>query len=315
MRFLRPRHHATKGIWAPSSLVTALVCLLGLAGAGLFVFRHQIFSRHHRAALTLDSNTRFTLDFPTDEKLRQELHQLRMQARLTPENEQAILGGVTRAATVMDIPPAVLWCLLFQESRLNHLAGEGESAGAVGLGQFSKFSFYEVNHHLTKFSDSNLSAFYKEMGKDVRPIHRLRKNESDQSSYYYIPTAVVASAAYLNNRRHHLRTLLTQHQIAFDNDLLWLYATLAYNKGTRSVLAFWNVLQEDKGAATLQASLHDVNTLTGLVQNPKLVRKAFGRIWPAWQAKSYANEWLIHFRNTSVCALKNEPAPITRKGS
>lgn len=257
--------------------------------------------------------TFFTDDFPYHEAFRTELHQLRMQARLAPENEQAILGGVQKTAQLLSMPPAVLWCLLFQESRLDHLAGHDEKGGAVGLGQFSHFSFYEVNHHLTKFSERNLSTMTEVLGRDVRPISPTYSNVPADSSYYSIPTAVISSATYLNNRYLHLGSILDKHRISYDDKILWLYATLAYNKGTRSILSFWNTVHRRKGLAAVQKSLLDIRSLSQLIENQKLVKESFRKIWTPAEANAYAAEWLIHFRNTSLCAVKPEAGTTTAK--
>lgn len=286
-----------------------------LFGAAAIVGVRQIYHQRHHHHSTTPELSFYATEYPTHPAFQQELHQMRMQAKLSPENEQLILEGVSKTAEVMEMPPAVLWCLLFQESRLNHLAGQGEGAGAVGLGQFSHFSFYEVNHHLTKFSDSNLAAFYRNLGHDARPIAAL-KDSSRDDSYYHIPTAVVASAAYLNNRQLHLKKLLDSHRLYYNPDLLWLYATLGYNKGTRAVLSFWNTVHEYKGIDALQDSLNNVGALNALIQEKSLIRKAFERIWTKQQAREYADEWVIHFKNTSACALgpevfKKKPTPST----
>lgn len=309
MRFDRPGKYWALGV------------LTLLLGAAALVAVRRVYQQRHRHGLTTPELSFYTTEYPAHEGFQQELHQMRMQAKLSPENEQKILQGVVNTAAIMEMPPAVLWCLLFQESRLDHLAGLGENGGAVGLGQFSHFSFYEVNHHLTKFSNSNLTAFYKNLGHDARPISALKDSTRDDS-YYHIPTAVVSSAAYLNNRQLHLKKLLDSHRFSYNADLLWLYATLGYNKGTRAVLSFWNTVHEYKGIDTLQDSLNNVGALAALIQEKTLVRKSFERIWPKAQAREYADEWLIHFKNTSSCALspevfKPKPKPsgaISREG-
>lgn len=298
MHFFRPGK-----FWTWGALALTVITL------GLFFYTKRspkAPARSEKVAAT--GHVLYADDYPVDENFREELHQLRMQARLTPQNEQVVLEGVRKTGEVMGVPPAVLWCLLFQESRLDPLAGHTEG-GAVGLGQFSKFSFYEVNHHLTKFSNNNLTAFNQLLGQDVRPIAPKLSRDLDISSYYFVPTAVVASAAYLNNRYLHLRSLLDTHHLSYDEELLWMYATLAYNKGTRAVLSFWNTVQKTKGTEGLQRSLLSMEDLSKTVEDTRLIRTAFGRIWPKYQAASYAKEWSIHFRNTSRCAFRPERLP------
>jgi hypothetical protein len=53
----------------------------------------------------------------------EELAQLRSSGRLAAEDEAAIDKATNLAMRRLGVPKAVLWCLMFQESRLNHLLG------------------------------------------------------------------------------------------------------------------------------------------------------------------------------------------------
>src|SRR3989338_5041031 len=90
-------------------------------------------------------------DFPASQRLKGELKYVRQIGRLQRENEALIDRVIVSSSAHFGMPPSVLWCLLFQESRLNHLEGIFDSSGARGLGQFSSFSFYEINHQLNHY--------------------------------------------------------------------------------------------------------------------------------------------------------------------
>src|SRR3989338_7618619 len=112
----------------------------------------------------------FAADFPVDERFKEEIKLLREKKRISPANEIAIYQNITLASQHMGIPLGLFWCLLFQESRLNHLAGIHEDRGAYGLGQFSYFSFYEINNHTDKYNKKTKKYLIDLLGQDVRPI-------------------------------------------------------------------------------------------------------------------------------------------------
>ena len=86
----------------------------------------------------------FTPHYPQNTRFQSELKLLRETERLELENEVLINKMVVSSANELNMPPSLLWCLLFQESRLNHLLGVSSSRGARGLGQFSYFGFWEL---------------------------------------------------------------------------------------------------------------------------------------------------------------------------
>lgn len=237
-----------------------------------------------------------------DPRFTEELIQLRKK-RLSQTNEIQIQRTVLAASSQLEMPPALLWCLLFQESRLNHLDGIGETTGALGLGQFSHFSFQEINMDLTKFGTANLNLFVKTFGKDIRPISANEHNTADRSSYYFIPTAVVSTAAYLNNRQLHLKTILDKQQIRYQTDILWLYAAMAYNKGTRSVLSLWTQIRKKRGPSGLEAALTDPEHFFSYSSNPTLLSKSLKRIWTPEDAHRYSAELAVHTANLASCSL------------
>ena len=245
----------------------------------------------------------FAAEYPASGRFREELKNMRATNQLSPVNEALIQEYVTGASKNLKMPSAVLWCLFFQESRLNHLEGINQRGGSRGLGQFGQFSFFEINNQIQRYGADNLSMAYKVLGRDVRPLEPRNFNPEERASYFYIPTAVVSSAAFLNNRYHQLRRNLDRKQIKYDPDLLWLYAAMAYNKGTRSVLSLWSDARRDGGKKRLEKILTEKEELKKLA-NAKVLTRALRRIWSPHTAVPFARELKIHLENMRSCSLR-----------
>lgn len=301
MRFNWPTGFRARRIWLPIGILSTLV--VGI------VATYRLFPRDNSfqiSSLRTSGETLFNQQFPTNPVVQEEMQNLRRSGRLTEKNEKLIRTTVDASATPLEMPPSVLWCLLFQESRLNHLDGIESNAGALGLGQFSRYSFHEINNQLGKFDSRNIAMLTTTLGQDVRPIHPIKNDVYSNSSYFYIPTAVVASASYLNNRHAHLRKLLAKRGLRYHPELLWLYAVMAYNKGTKSVLVFWNTVQQRYGEEGLKAVLLDPASFLKLSRQEKLLTISLQRIWNKPKAKSYAKELAIHVDKINHCALKEK---------
>lgn len=248
----------------------------------------------------------FSLHYPVAAKFAEELKHIRSLKKLRPENEGLIQRTVGQTVAQLPMPPALLWCLLFQESRLNHLSGMEEEAGTYGLGQFTYFSFYEINHQLDRFHKAGPGVLSAVLGTDVRPIAAKKSDLYHPSSYYFIPTAVVSSALYLNNRYVHLKRSLEAQNIPYDPELLWLYAAMAYNKGTRSVLAFWNEVQAEKGRLAITQVVSQEDFFFQTLHNPSLYRRSMARIWPPQLAGPFARELSIHMKHIKECSVSED---------
>lgn len=249
----------------------------------------------------------FAPNYPVHDKFKSELDLLRKKGRLKIEDEKLIDDSVEITAQRTGIPPAILWCLFFQESRLNHLEGIQGDTGARGLGQFSHFSFYEINHHLDRYDSRNSRAMEEILGRDMRPIRPSTKDLRSPSSYFFIPTAVVTSAAFLNNRYHQLRRTLEKRKLMYHPDLLWMYAAMAYNKGGRSVLTFLNDARRRGGKRLQEKLLLDTTALVDSTSDAKLLARSLKKIWPEHAANLYAREWSIHTLNMRACAMNRSP--------
>lgn len=245
----------------------------------------------------------FARRYPASEEFQGQLDYLRNKGKLSPQVEAQLQQAIEDTSDVMEIPPALLWCLFFQESRLNHLLGLDGSHPSHGLGQFTHSGFFEINNELTRINPKNLDHMVHVLGKDVRPIEPKADRPSDPSSYYHIPTAVVSSAIYLKNRYLQLGRVLRSQRVTFDPQLLWLYAIMAYNKGTRSVLSVWNELEQRGGKGLVEAHVQDKHVFFNSLTDRALFEGAFSRIWQADRAGRYTSELIVHMRNISSCSV------------
>lgn len=242
-----------------------------------------------------------------------ELEQMRESGRLSPDDERAIDKAVDLATKKLGVPKAVLWCLMFQESRLNHLLGIEATSGATGIGQFLFPSFYEVNFHSTRYSARNVDFLVDAIGYDARPIGAFKRSPTHPSSYYWIPTGVAATAVYLHNRYLQLETALKRKSLAYDPDLLWLYAALAYNKGNRSVLNLWSEVRQQRGQRALQRLLTEPDSFFALSSDHDLLESALGRVWEDGSATEFSHEWRVHGGKIAECATGGSSRALMRR--
>lgn len=305
MRFLSPMLDRVKSLY----LILAVIAVATAVSASLWSQRRNCPANQDKKdspLLASSSLPLYTEHYPASSHLEEELKQLRAQKRLLPHDEILIQRSVIAVSERLHIPTSLLWCLFFQESRLNRWLGIHQTSGALGLGQFEYFSFFEVNHHLDQYTKDNLETLISLLGTDVRPIEPRKKTPNHPSSYYSVPTAVISSAAYLNNRYLQLAGILSQHSIPFDPQILWLYAAMAYNKGTRSVLSFWNNERRRAGKQRVVRITSDRAAAVAALNNSRAFGAALRRIWPVIEAAQYAKELTIHMKNIQSCSLYRE---------
>ena len=241
-----------------------------------------------------------------------ELEQMRESGRLSSEDEATIQNAVDLATKRLGVPKSVLWCLMFQESRLNHLLGIDATSGATGIGQFLFPSFYEVNFHSARYSARNVEYLTDAIGYDARPIGAFKRTPTHPSSYYSIPTGIAATAVYLHNRYLQLENSLKRKGLAYDSDLLWLYAALAYNKGGRSVLNLWSEVREQRGQRGLARLLTEPDSFFALASDNELLESALGRVWEGSTVAEFSNEWRVHGRKIAECATGGSSRALMR---
>lgn len=244
----------------------------------------------------------YTQHYPSNADYVRELKTLKSQNKLSKHNETNISLSVKQSSRNLHLPPSILWCLLFQESRLNHLTGiHKTNNSAKGLGQFIQFSIYEINNQLDQYNKNGEKILIKTLGRDVRPINVDGKQARTASSYFSIPTAVISSGLFLNNRYLQLKRILDRQAITYDPDLLWVYATMAYNKGTRSVLSIWKEYRKMKGEKGFQEILNSPSAVKKFLNHDKIIKTALSKIWRD-EAENYKNELKIHTQNIIACS-------------
>ncbi|NBT59948.1 hypothetical protein EBT16_14320, partial [bacterium] len=139
-----------------------------LMALGLWNFSRPLFQR--RSVSFFSASAPFADHYPQAQRMVAELAHLRALNYVSAANENSIHNSVKIAATPLGIPSSVLWCLLFQESRLNHLSGLQEKSLTTGLGQFSFSAFFEINHQLSRYLPTAKKTVATILGRDVRPI-------------------------------------------------------------------------------------------------------------------------------------------------
>ncbi len=244
----------------------------------------------------------FSESYPVHTRFLREVSQLR-EKRLTFTEENLIHNFVFTARSNLAVPSSLLWCLLFQESRLDKLSGVENGSLTTGLGQFSNSAFFEVNYHLSRYLKSPKTMVTQILGTDVRPIAPDSLNLNALHSYYHIPTAVTATALFLHNRRVQLIRAATQHQLSFSPELLWAWAALSYNKGGRTVIALWKEIEDKFGAQELSNALSTRESFVRHTQNLRLISRATQSIWKDHRSQTFSEEWLRHSTNLTDCSF------------
>lgn len=287
-----------------------MLAVAGISAASLFLLWNDSRSMTELSADSFSSDASvqqisplFSTHYPASPRFVKEISEMRTQDKVSLKIENSIHTSILSAAEELKIPPALLWCLVFQESRLNPLSGAKESSVSKGIGQFSPHAFFEVNHHLYKYMSSPKTIFSSILGLDVRPIKPDIANASAIHSYYFIPTGITATALYLHNRWKQLSRVAKARNLSFSNDLLWGWAALSYNKGGRTVINIWREIEKEQGTPYLQSALSNPNVFMAEVTNPKHMQAAISTIWPKSKVNYYAHELKIHSENIQECSF------------
>jgi len=276
--------------------------ILSLLGCGLY-----LYVKSGRAAVKPHFSEKiFSTNYPVHHRFIEETSQMRAHRTISQENENLIQVSTLNASESLGIPQSLLWCLMFQESRLNHLSGLKEGKLATGLGQFSVSAFFELNHHLPRYISSPTTTIASILGADIRPLSSDINNLSSLNSYYFIPTAVTATALYLNNRWIQLARIADDRGLSYSPEVLWAWAALSYNKGGRTVLSLWNQIEAKEGSQGLSNALTLKESFLASALDPYLVSNALKNIWSKRLLAGYSEELITHVENIRDCALKKE---------
>lgn len=267
-----------------------------------FFLSREIGGWNDQAPEQLSYEPVFSETYPVHTRFIREISHLR-ENRLSFSEENLIHNFIFTAKNNLAVPSPLLWCLLFQESRLDRLSGVEEGSLTTGLGQFSSSAFFEVNHHLSRYLTKPKAIFTRILGTDVRPIAPDSSNSTALHSYYHIPTAVTATALFLHNRRVQLVRAATNHGLSFSPELLWAWAALSYNKGGRSVIALWKQIERQYGTQELSRALSHREAFLKHTQDSALVTRATQSIWKDHRYRAFSEEWLRHSTNLTDCSF------------
>jgi hypothetical protein len=244
---------------------------------------------------------------PQNYNFKKEVDYLESTGQLTKADQKLMNDYVHQAYFTIGVPKSLLWCVLFQESRLDPLKNMNRSKGARGLGQFTRHALKEINKDTNLYDIRTEDVMRSQLGEDVFPISfKLgfrpsedlldRRNRSPanisvpNSSYFHTKTAVFASAAYLNNRYNQIVKALEKQNIDYDPEVVWLYAAAAYNKGTKTV---FNLLSDQRyygGDSGLSELMKDAKLSYTLLTHAHLLDHSLRDIFTNDTREKYVKE-------------------------
>ncbi|HTL11289.1 MAG TPA: hypothetical protein VL588_02295, partial [Bdellovibrionota bacterium] len=227
----------------------------------------------------------FTADPPADPAYREEVEYMRRVSGFSQERAARVIEKVRAASQALSLPPAVLWCVLFQESRLDHLKNAFNTQNAKGIGQFTSAALGEINTDTDLYDPRTTDYLTQQVGAHPLPLGFTLKDgrgaepEAPRSSYYRLETGVASTAVYLNNRYQHLVRTLVKRELKYDPQVIWLLAAAAYNKGPRSMNVFLYRAHEFKGARWVHHILHDPLALVAGLSDRRMLNRVYFYFW------------------------------------
>lgn len=261
----------------------------------------------------------FVSPAPRNSAFVEEMKYLQMTGMLTSENREIIEKELSRVEATLGVPKALLWCVLFQESRFDPFKNALNRSPAKGLGQFTASALDEINDETNYFDPRTQDIFESELKAKVFPIQFVLKSkkkvqralaskkrnwpEQPVQSYYNPATAIYTSAAYINNRYYELKSILDHQNLRYDPQVLWLYAAAAYNKGERSVLALLTSEYMKKGDDGIYQLLNNAKETYHFLTQPKNVEPPLQEIWQKKVLKRYMDEFLRNMEVVISCSV------------
>ena len=259
--------------------------------------------------------------------------------QIQPQDLKHLLSTMSQLQRELEVPKALLFCILFQESRLDPLKNYNIKLPAKGLGQFTPGALQEINR-TPSFYDSRTGAILRDL---LAPYHlplnfsllkipalnarahalaaaysRPSVNRSPSSlkhyiplpapivSYYHAPTAIYASGIYLNNRYRQIKHALDLQRIKYNPEVLWLYAAVAYNKGSRSMFILLTRYYMSYGQQAVEELLNDPIKTRTLFDNESNLDETLKEVWNSKVRPGYVHELHQNMRSLSSCALRSE---------
>jgi hypothetical protein len=269
-----------------------------------------------RAASTLFASTP-----PANKAFKAELRYLSNTKRLTEQERAVIESEVREVEATLGVPRALLWCVLFQESRFDAFKNATSPLPAKGLGQFTPSALAELNSDTDHYDPRTSLALQTILAPRTLPIDfhlKVKKRtkgkraaasvappfpEQPPNSYFRTATAVFASGAYLNNRYQQLKNTLDHQNVSYDPEVLWLYAAAAYNKGSRSVFLLLSNEYMSRGAEALAALLKNSKDAYKLLTHAERLDISLRGVWKKEQRGRYVEELLRNMAIISSCSL------------
>jgi hypothetical protein len=268
---------------------------------------------------TKPATFQFTPEPPQNEPFRFEVQYLIKNELVQPKELHEIESQIIKLEQALGVPRALLWCILFQESRFDSFKNALSPLTAKGLGQFTPGALEEVNYDTDLYDDRSGEVIISELSPKKLPINfdlklpkKKRKHTSEKNikfpeqkitSYYRTKTAILASAVYLNNRYAQLRKTLNRQGISYDPLVLWLYAAAAYNKGFRSILLLLTHEYMKTGEKGLTQLLHDAKASYNLLTHSKRLDSSFARVWKKETRDKYVEELVRNMQVITSCSL------------
>lgn len=253
---------------------------------------------------------------PQSPEFRQELQYLENKGRLPAQERLRIEDHLTQAETDIGVPKALLWCILFQESRMDAYKNALDKVAAKGMGQFTPNALAEINEDTNHYDSRTRGVLELAIAPGHLPLDFKLKSwprvsragfrykqlpEQAPSSYFNARTAVFASGAFLNNRYQQIKRALDRQAVVYDPEVLWLYAAAAYNKGSRTVLVLLTDYYLSKGEKALSALLTDGAQSVALLTHEKLLHAALKDMWRKRRRDNYLEEMSRNMQAISSC--------------
>jgi hypothetical protein len=258
---------------------------------------------------------------PQSHNFKSELQYLEFTGRINKSQLQHIEDQLTKVEQKLGVPKALLWCVLFQESRFDPFKNALSKLPAKGLGQFTPSALEEVNTDTDLFDPRTSDILNAQLHPKSLPINfKLRMPASSQekvkesgrkelfpeqpkTSYFRTTTAIFASASYLNNRYQQLKKALDRQGIKYNSQVLWLYAAAAYNKGSRSIFLVLTNEYLTRGESALKELLNSPKASYDLLTHPEKLDYPLREIWKQKTRTRYVSELLRNMEVISSCAI------------
>jgi hypothetical protein len=263
----------------------------------------------------------FAQEVPQNSAFKSELQFLETTNRLSKKEIQHIEEQLKKVEDSFGVPKALLWCVLFQESRFDSFKNANSKIPAKGLGQFTPSALEEINSDTNQYDPRTREVLNQELKPGKLPLNfKLKPPVRDlasrrrrplyppqpSTSYYRTATAVFASASYLNNRFQQLKKALDRQKIPYDPQILWLYAAAAYNKGSRSIFLLLTNEYMSRGESALQELLKSPKATYLLLTHPERLDYSLREVWTKKTRTKYIIELLRNMEVISSCALTEQ---------